>query len=261
MAVINQVMRLMVGIIPFDIRVAEEHAVFICNSDFRCRCTCHEREDEQYLSTEVDEDGDDAARKEAERSLDDDSSDFVSFVADSQNDSCAPRNGSANGNVDGFLQDSGCEETREPGLPRINLEVVLGNPLVNSICALQSLNDVVPRSDKTHGRTSSAAVDRQPGEKRSRALRFTFSPTKMDYAKGTTAEQSTEGLDQTQTDLGVPSGLDGKGDDRPRKRGRPRKKNMVVKAVALAVEKSASISQGVGVGQRSTVLDLDKAIS
>ncbi|GAB2269001.1 hypothetical protein Dimus_003930 [Dionaea muscipula] len=39
--VINHHMQLVVGFKTFTIRIAEEQAVFICNSDFRCQCACH----------------------------------------------------------------------------------------------------------------------------------------------------------------------------------------------------------------------------
>ncbi|GAB2294132.1 hypothetical protein Dimus_028351 [Dionaea muscipula] len=39
--VINQRLQLIVGFKSFDIRVAEEQAVLICNTDFRCQCACH----------------------------------------------------------------------------------------------------------------------------------------------------------------------------------------------------------------------------
>ncbi|GAB2285441.1 hypothetical protein Dimus_019892 [Dionaea muscipula] len=38
---INNQMKLMVGLLSFNIRVAEEQATFICNSDFQCQCICH----------------------------------------------------------------------------------------------------------------------------------------------------------------------------------------------------------------------------
>ncbi|GAB2299813.1 hypothetical protein Dimus_033866 [Dionaea muscipula] len=41
---INHQMHLVVGFKSFVIRVAEEQAVFICNSDFRRQCACHDAE-------------------------------------------------------------------------------------------------------------------------------------------------------------------------------------------------------------------------
>ncbi|GAB2281176.1 hypothetical protein Dimus_015779 [Dionaea muscipula] len=78
---INQKMRLMVGSIPFGIMVAEEQALFICNLDFRCGCTCHGWEDEQLQYAEEVEDDDDVAGEETDRSADDDRNDSVSFIA------------------------------------------------------------------------------------------------------------------------------------------------------------------------------------
>ncbi|GAB2282959.1 hypothetical protein Dimus_039571 [Dionaea muscipula] len=51
-AVINSQMILRVGWRSFKIRVAEEQAVFICNSEFNCMCACHGVEDEQPAEDE-----------------------------------------------------------------------------------------------------------------------------------------------------------------------------------------------------------------
>ncbi|GAB2302688.1 hypothetical protein Dimus_036685 [Dionaea muscipula] len=59
---INQQMELRVGNSSFIIRVAEEQAVFICNSNFSCGCACHGREDEQPHSPDLEEDDDDVER-------------------------------------------------------------------------------------------------------------------------------------------------------------------------------------------------------
>ncbi|GAB2300735.1 hypothetical protein Dimus_034772 [Dionaea muscipula] len=72
MATINRVMRLMVGTIPFDIRVVEERAVFIRNSDFRCGCLCHVQEEEEHFSADENEEGDDVAGMEVDRPREDD---------------------------------------------------------------------------------------------------------------------------------------------------------------------------------------------
>ncbi|GAB2299977.1 hypothetical protein Dimus_034023 [Dionaea muscipula] len=263
MAAINQVMRLLVGSIPFDIRVVEDQVVFICNSDFRCGCLCHVREDEHTLSTNAEEDDDDVAGMEVDQPLEDDSSISVSVGADSQIDSCAPRDGIAIGNANAggdnlleplpvtgpgpiwptspayepLVQDALHVDNRVLGIESsyalpisyqhgpvfnpagINLEVVLGNPLVNSNRVPHSLIEVVPHSDTNFERIRSPAVDSHPGEKRDRALRVTHSPVSSDYAIGTMADQSTRGLDHTQTDLGVSSGAEGIEDGGPRKRG------------------------------------------
>ncbi|GAB2271388.1 hypothetical protein Dimus_006227, partial [Dionaea muscipula] len=58
-SVINQQMKLVVGWKSFIIRVAEEQATFICNSDFTCGCLCHRGEDEQSRSDSTSVDGDD----------------------------------------------------------------------------------------------------------------------------------------------------------------------------------------------------------
>ncbi|GAB2284020.1 hypothetical protein Dimus_018503 [Dionaea muscipula] len=56
---INHQMNLVVGLVSFNIRVAEEQAIFISNSDFKCQCLCHKldknRDDGDKSST-----GDDA---------------------------------------------------------------------------------------------------------------------------------------------------------------------------------------------------------
>ncbi|GAB2281040.1 Serine/arginine-rich splicing factor 12 [Dionaea muscipula] len=79
-------------------------------------------------TTEVAKDDDDATGEAADRSLDDDSNESVSFIVKSQGASCAHREG----NVDGFLQGSGCEESREPALPMNDVEShSLDNPSQN----------------------------------------------------------------------------------------------------------------------------------
>ncbi|GAB2287589.1 hypothetical protein Dimus_021962 [Dionaea muscipula] len=61
MSVINQSMRLLVGGLPFVIKIAEEQDVFICNSDFSCMCICHEKEDEQTPLSRTPREDDDVA--------------------------------------------------------------------------------------------------------------------------------------------------------------------------------------------------------
>ncbi|GAB2279522.1 hypothetical protein Dimus_014162 [Dionaea muscipula] len=122
MATINQVMRLLVGTIPFDIRVVEEQAVFICNSDFRYGCLCHAQADEHTMPADEDEDGDDVEGKEADQSWEDVSSRSVSVVANSQFDNCAPGDGIATGNAEGFMLGSEYEGLSEPDVPVVAVD-------------------------------------------------------------------------------------------------------------------------------------------
>ncbi|GAB2274971.1 hypothetical protein Dimus_009739 [Dionaea muscipula] len=56
-SVINQEMKLLVGAKSFVIKIAEEQSVFICNTDFRCSCICHGKEDnESFTSSKNDDD-------------------------------------------------------------------------------------------------------------------------------------------------------------------------------------------------------------
>ncbi|GAB2274956.1 hypothetical protein Dimus_009725 [Dionaea muscipula] len=79
----------------------------------RCGCTCHGREDEQLHSSEVAEEDDDVAGEAAGRSLEDDRSTSVSFIVESRDISCAHRDRSG----EGFLQGAGCEESRKSAMP------------------------------------------------------------------------------------------------------------------------------------------------
>ncbi|GAB2280951.1 Serine/arginine-rich splicing factor 12 [Dionaea muscipula] len=286
-----------------------EHAVFICNSDFRCGCTCHGREDEQLHSSEVAEEDDDVAGEAAGRSLEDDRSTSVSFISKSQGISPTHRDGSG----EGVLQGAGCEEPRKSAMPGlfhatglgpirpmsistgpvlqpalhtkgsiqdletgscrptnqhlgpvfnpagINLEVELGNALVISNCELPRLRYDAPHVDRFHGWTNLSPDDRQSGEKRGGLLRSAPSPARTELGTRMTAEHITEAEERAQTVTVDLSALEERVDDRPRNRGRPRKKNVVVKAVAKAVEKSTSNFQGVENGKRKAVLDLDEA--
>ncbi|GAB2302025.1 hypothetical protein Dimus_036050 [Dionaea muscipula] len=100
MSVINQKMRLMVGETLFDIRVAEEQAVFIHNSDSR------------WVVDDI--------------PLGDGSDDTRSFIAVNQVDTNAHREG----NGDGFLKEMGGEESRGHTL---SLNALDANPIDNEI--------------------------------------------------------------------------------------------------------------------------------
>ncbi|GAB2269222.1 hypothetical protein Dimus_004150 [Dionaea muscipula] len=81
-SVINQEMRLVVGTKPFVIRIAEEQAVFICNSDFRCGCMCHVKEDEQSCTPVLAEEDDDVAGGGDGLHLDNSDDDLRSFITE-----------------------------------------------------------------------------------------------------------------------------------------------------------------------------------
>ncbi|GAB2284440.1 hypothetical protein Dimus_018893 [Dionaea muscipula] len=79
-------MKLLVGTRSYGIRIAEEQAVFIYNSDFRCGCACHGPEDEQAqpLLSNVDDDDDDGSESGDVCSSGDDEFNSVSFIAETQ---------------------------------------------------------------------------------------------------------------------------------------------------------------------------------
>ncbi|GAB2297113.1 hypothetical protein Dimus_031212 [Dionaea muscipula] len=124
MEAINHKMRLMVGVIQYIIRIAEEQVVFICNSDFRCECTCHDREDEQTHFSEAVEEDDDEAGIEDNRSLVDGSNDSRSFIDETPIDSCEHGEGTG----DEFLQRPGYEES---GVHDMTADVVKAHLLGN----------------------------------------------------------------------------------------------------------------------------------
>ncbi|GAB2273971.1 hypothetical protein Dimus_008741 [Dionaea muscipula] len=106
MSAINRVMHLMVGSKLYSIRVAEEQAVFICNLDFRCGCTCHGKEDEGALSQVPSDDDDDVAEDGEASSLNRGDIDSRSFIAETQ------EVGEENGVGDESVQGAAIEASR-----------------------------------------------------------------------------------------------------------------------------------------------------
>ncbi|GAB2296721.1 hypothetical protein Dimus_030828 [Dionaea muscipula] len=76
-------MILMVRSKTFVIRIAEEHAIFICNSDFKYGGACHSREDEQMHSPLMDGDDDDVAEGGEDSLSGDRGIDSRSFIIES----------------------------------------------------------------------------------------------------------------------------------------------------------------------------------
>ncbi|GAB2299886.1 hypothetical protein Dimus_033935 [Dionaea muscipula] len=79
-SVINRQMKLVVGWKSFEIRVAEEQSVFICNSNFNCSCWCHRWEDEQLDSGSMGGEDDDVEHGLEDRNteIEGDNSPFLS---------------------------------------------------------------------------------------------------------------------------------------------------------------------------------------
>ncbi|GAB2274347.1 hypothetical protein Dimus_009111 [Dionaea muscipula] len=84
MSVINQEMKMLVGAKSFAIRIVEEQAMFICNTDFKCGCICHGKEDkESYTSSKID-DGREVERAGSDAISGHEVSDSRSFIEESQ---------------------------------------------------------------------------------------------------------------------------------------------------------------------------------
>ncbi|GAB2295402.1 hypothetical protein Dimus_029573 [Dionaea muscipula] len=84
MSAINQMMHLMVGSKLYPIRVSEEQAVFICNSDFRCECTCYGKEDKETPSQLLSDEDDDVAEGGDVSLLDSEDMVSRSFIAETR---------------------------------------------------------------------------------------------------------------------------------------------------------------------------------
>ncbi|GAB2270782.1 hypothetical protein Dimus_005649 [Dionaea muscipula] len=143
MSTINQVMHLMVGSKLYFIRVAEEQAVFICNSDFRCGCICHGKEEEETPPPLPREDDDDVAGVgDAILSAEEDI-DSRSFIAESQ------EVGEENRVGDGSAPGAGFEDSRGYALNYIeedntathSLETYLGLDRIHIDRAPRSLGE------------------------------------------------------------------------------------------------------------------------
>ncbi|GAB2284299.1 hypothetical protein Dimus_018760 [Dionaea muscipula] len=339
METINHKMKLMVGTIPFVIRVTEEQAVFICNTDFRCGCSCHGREDEQiHFSEDTDED-DDEVRKEAERPLIDERIDSRSFIVQTPLESEVLGEGCGGGllqrpggeepgehamivnvveahllAIQSHVQDDGMQEALEcgrlqrnelddgpdplsstgycpdldlqpamqgmgnirdiePGVIKpmsshfgpifnptgINLEVVLRDSLDNTHCQLLGGMSADACTGKSHHERWSNPAGAPVGLDRSQSPPSSANMTCTDGMDDAAAEQDSDGAVQAQFIGSDSTAKVNNRDDKPRKTERPRKKNVVVKAVAKEVEKSINTSQGAGRGRCRTGLDIEEA--
>ncbi|GAB2280735.1 hypothetical protein Dimus_015361, partial [Dionaea muscipula] len=98
----------------FNIRVAEEQAVFICNSNFSCQCFCHGRIDEQPHSTGTDGEDDDVARRSDYFSSEVENDNSVSFIEESVEESLLE--GEGIGGVVGRMHGQGDQESNEYAL-------------------------------------------------------------------------------------------------------------------------------------------------
>ncbi|GAB2271339.1 hypothetical protein Dimus_006180 [Dionaea muscipula] len=123
----------------------------------------------------------------------------------------------------------------------INLEVVLEDSLVNIKCEFPRPSLVDSLTDKHHDGMSSCPSGMQVEEESGRHRWISNSVAAMELTEEVSTELASEGGDRVQSALAVPSELENRGEDRPRKRGRPRKKNVAVKAVTKVVEKSIAI--------------------
>ncbi|GAB2293937.1 hypothetical protein Dimus_028151 [Dionaea muscipula] len=90
---INNQMRLVVGGQSFVIRVAEEQAVFICNSNFNCQCACHGVGKDQTQSSGANEEDDDVEDGEGNKASDDGNDSWQSFIAETQTEGDEERTG------------------------------------------------------------------------------------------------------------------------------------------------------------------------
>ncbi|GAB2273295.1 Serine arginine-rich splicing factor 2 [Dionaea muscipula] len=122
MSVINQEMTLEAGKKLFNIRIVEEQVVFICNTDFRCGCACHAREDEETNLPLADEDEDDVAGAGNDVFLGSDDIVSRSFIEDTQEERDGDREG------DGSSQGLGSVEIRGINV-LYNEKVITASPL------------------------------------------------------------------------------------------------------------------------------------